>query len=258
MLRNKRQDTILQYLKDTRLASVKDIVKIADASEATIRRDLNTLEEQGKIERVHGGARLLPVDGERQEFMNELPFDYRKGHLIEKKRRIAQAAASLCEDGETIMIDGGSTTYQMVDFLKEKKLQIITNSFAIAEFLNKYSQNTITIIGGMIYHNSQLILNPFTYKEFLSNYYASRLFMGVGGIDSKGASNTEMLLIQTERVMIQQSKELIIMCDSSKFEKHANIFLCDFNSIGTIITDSDIKPEHETMILEKKIRLILV
>lgn len=67
-----------------------------------------------------------------------------------------------------------------------------------------------------------------------------------------------MLLIQTERVMIQQSKELIILCDSSKFEKHANLFLCDFNSISTIITDSGIKPEHESMIQEEGIRLIVV
>ena len=257
MISQERHHRIIQYLQENRYASLHDIVALVNASEATVRRDFNSLEEAGILRRVHGGVELANEE-KAPPFFQEPPFEHRKIQLAETKRAIAREAAGLCSNDETIMIDGGSTTYYLAEFLREKRLQIITNSFAIAEELISRSSNRIIILGGMIYRNSRLILNPFDFEHFLGHYYAAKLFMGVGGIDENGASNTEMLLIETERAMIKQCKRLIIMCDSSKFSRQGNLFLCGFDSIDTIITDSGIPDDYRDMLLSKGIRLQIV
>ena len=128
MLDRERQETILRLVKQNTFASIHDIVELVNVSEATVRRDLDRLEASGYIRRVRGGAEATEELKSREPVSHELPFEYRKGIMHEKKRLIAKQAASMCTDGETIIIDGGSTTYQMVEFLTPLKLKIITNS----------------------------------------------------------------------------------------------------------------------------------
>ncbi len=250
MLDRERQAAIQRILAADGFASIHDIAETVKTSLATVRRDLAKMEEQGIIRRVRGGAELLKQEGEKTPFAGELPFEYRKGLMSEKKRLIAKKAASLCEEGETIIIDGGSTTFHMAEYLRSARLQIITNSFAMAEFLIRNSDNKVIIPGGMVYPESQLILDPFEHSV-LKNYYASKAFMGVGGIDELGATNTNMLIIRMEREMIEHSKQVIILADSSKFSKRGTLMLCGFERISMIITDQGI-PEESRVMLEKK------
>jgi len=222
-----------------------------------VRRDLAKLETAGKLRRIRGGAELAEAPADSVEPTAQLPFEYRKGILLEKKRLIAHKAASLCSDGETVIIDGGSTTFQMVEFLREARLKIITNSFAIAEVLIKHSQNTVILNGGIVYPDSQLILDPFQ-EEGFRNYSATKVFMGVYGIDELGATNTDMLLIKTERAMIERGRELIVLADSSKFNRRGNLMLCGFEKIGTIITDRGISEKQREMVLAKGVNLVSV
>ncbi len=154
------------------------------------------------------------------------------------------------------MIDGGSTTYQMVEFLKETRLQVITNSFAIAENLVGHSQNDVILNGGMIYRDSKLVLDPLQDNIF-RHYYATRVFMGVYGLDELGATNTDLLLIQTERAMIENARELVILADSSKFGRRGSLMLCSFERIHTIITDSGISDEQRRLVEARGVRLIV-
>jgi len=257
MLEPERHELILRILLQGRFASVSEIADLVHCSEATVRRDLAKLEAAGKLHRVHGGAELAKTVGDISEPTAQLPFEYRKGILLEKKRLIARKAASLCTDDDTVIIDGGSTTFQMVEFLRETRLKIITNSFAIAEVLLKHSQNTVILNGGIVYPDSQLILDPFQ-EEGFRNYSATKVFMGVYGIDELGAANTDMLLIKTERAMIERGKELIILADSSKFNRRGNLLLCGFDKISTIITDRGISEQQREMMLAKGVELILV
>jgi len=255
MLEAERHELILRVLRQGRFASVSDITELLHCSEATVRRDLVKLEAASKLNRVRGGAELA-TDEEAQPTA-QLPFEYRKGILLEKKRLIARRAASLCSDEETVIIDGGSTTFQMVEFLGETRLKIITNSFAIAEVLVKHSHNTVILNGGIVYPDSQLVLDPFQ-EEGFRNYSATKVFMGVYGIDELGATNTDTLLIKTERAMIGRGKELIILADSSKFNRRGNLFLCGFSQIHTIITDSGISQQQREMVPAKNVELIVV
>ncbi|HTP58760.1 MAG TPA: DeoR/GlpR family DNA-binding transcription regulator, partial [Spirochaetia bacterium] len=143
MLSEERRELILRLLRRERLATIADIARAAFSSPATIRRDLAQLSREGLIRRVRGGAEIVAA----RDNAVEPPLEYRKGVHMEKKRFIAKAAAGMCQDGETIMIDGGSTTFPMAEFLRERELRIITNSFAIAAALVPRSKCTV-IVGG--------------------------------------------------------------------------------------------------------------
>ena len=258
MLSAERHESILRVLRNGQFASVAEITELLQCSEATIRRDLARLESEGRLRRVRGGAERIELPQDFQPQSMQLPFEYRKGILLEKKRLIGRKAASLCTEGETVIIDGGSTTFQMVEFLLETRLKIITNSFAIAEVLVKRSRNTVILNGGIVYPDSQMILDPF-HDETFKNYPATKVFMGAYGIDEMGATNADTLLvIRTERAMIEQGKELIILVDSSKFNRRGNLFLCGFDKISTIITDNGISAEQREMVRSHGVELIVV
>jgi len=260
MLEKERQKTILRIMKQNQFVTVKEMVSLLSISEATIRRDFTTMTRQGFIRRLRGGAEYIESPQDVCSVPPRLPeysFDVRKGILAEKKRMIAKKAVSLISENETIIIDGGSTTYYMVEYLKALKVRIITNSFAIAEELIKNSENSVIILGGIIYPDSRIILNPFE-NSILNKYYASKVFMGVNGIDENGTTNSDPLLIQTEKEMIASGKELILLADSSKFSNRGNLFLCGFEKIHTIITDSAIPESLAEMLRSKNIRLIVV
>ncbi len=163
----------------------------------------------------------------------------------------------MCLRGETIIIDGGSTTYRMVEFLTPLKLKIITNSFAIAEYLVKHSENSVYLPGGIIFPESQLILDPFD-EDMYRNFRASKVFMGVGGIGTQGVTNKAINLIRVERLMIDQADKLIILADSSKFETAGDLLLCGFDRIAVIITDSGIPEEAKGLLKAHDVEVVIV
>ncbi len=259
MIKREREENIINYLKRNTFASIHDIVEITESSEATIRRDLSDIEKKGRIHRIRGGAELSKKEKDKYEENKfiELPFQYRKEILHTIKKKIAQTAVSFIEEEDTIIIDGGSTTYHMVEFLKNSKLTIITNSFAVANFLVSYGKSKIILPEGVIYPESSLILNPLNQNPF-SNYHAKKVFIGVGGINKNIITNTEINLIQTQRSMIDHAEEVIILTDSSKFGKAESLFLCNIERVSKIITDSSIDSEYLEAIQEKGVQVIIV
>jgi DeoR family ulaG and ulaABCDEF operon transcriptional repressor len=257
MIEAERHELILRILRQDRFASLSDLTELLRCSEATARRDLAKLERRGKLRRIRGGAESADTAPDQSKNTPQLPFEYRKGIRLEYKRLIARKAVSLCSAGETVIIDGGSTTFQMAEFLRDAQLKIITNSFAIAETLIKHSRNTVILNGGIVYPESQLILDPFQ-EEGFRNYTATKAFMGAYGIDEMGATNTDMLLIKTERAMIERARDLIILVDSSKFNRRGNLMLCGLEKISTIITDRGITEQQREMLIAKGVRVILV
>jgi DeoR family ulaG and ulaABCDEF operon transcriptional repressor len=267
MLEGERHRIINNLLSLKGFVRVGDLVDRTGVSEATIRRDLTRMEKEGLLRRVHGGAELSPAAGGqrtgkapgRQEVDGsgfELPLESRKNLHVREKGRIAAAAVSLIEDGETIIIDGGSTTFHMLESLMSKQLTVITNSFAMAGFLVKNSRSQVIVPEGMIYPDSQLILSPFE-TAVLQNYSASKVFMGAEGIDAKGITNTNALLIQAERAMIERASELIILADSSKFHRHGHLRLCGFDKVSIIITDAGIDTDSKQTAEAAGVKIII-
>ncbi len=175
MYESERHRIILSAIQEKPVVTVQDIAELTDASEATIRRDIASLHVQGKLRRVRGGAEAVhpPQLGN----LAARPFRVSESVNIDKKRAIARKAVDLCEEGDAIIINGGTTTFQMVHFMSARRLQVMTNSFAIAEHLVKHSKCNVSVPGGAIYRDQSLILSPFE-NDAIRNFYARRIFIG--------------------------------------------------------------------------------
>ena len=144
----------------------------------------------------------------------------------------------------------------MVHFLAEKRLQVLTNSFPIAENLVKHTRNTVMVPGGAIYREQGVILSPFE-NDVTQNFFARRMFMGAQGIGRLGIMERDPLLIQAERKLIDQAEELVVLADSSKFAQRSSLILCPLDRVGTIVTDDGIDDETAAMIEDAGVRLIV-
>ncbi|SFL62682.1 transcriptional regulator, DeoR family [Loktanella salsilacus] len=234
--------------------TVVDLCSLTGASEATVRRDIATLHMQKKLRRVRGGAEAMTP----QTFtgLAGRPFALNETINIAAKQAIARAAVDLCDDGEPIIINGGTTTFQMVHPLASKRMQVFTNSFPIAEHLLKHSRNTIMLSGGAIYREQNIILSPFD-NDVTRNFYARRMFMGAQGLGPLGLMEADPLLIQAEQKLIGQADELIVLVDSSKFANRSSLLLCPLNRIDTVITDDRITDRDAAMLEAADVTLIV-
>jgi DeoR family ulaG and ulaABCDEF operon transcriptional repressor len=254
MHEKERHRVILSAVQDKPIITVQEMVEMTGSSEATIRRDIATLHVQKKLRRVRGGAESIHPP--QHSGLVGRPFSVNETINIAQKRAIAIEAVELCEDGEAIIINGGTTTFQMVYPLAKKRMQIFTNSFPIAEHLLKHSKNTIMLPGGTIYREQNIILSPFE-NDVTRNFYARRMFMGAQGIGPLGLMEADPLLIQAEQKLIDQADELIVLVDSSKFKKRSSLILCPLERISAVITDEGIDDQTTAMLKAAGIKLIV-
>ncbi|MCK7611730.1 DeoR/GlpR family DNA-binding transcription regulator [Roseibium sediminicola] len=254
MHEKERHRIILSAVQDRPVVTVQELVALTDSSEATIRRDIAQLHVQKKLRRVRGGAESMHPP----QFVGLAgrPFSVNETINIAQKRAIAQKAVELCEDGDAIIVNGGTTTFQMVHPLATKRCQVFTNSFPIAEHLLKNSKNTIMLSGGVIYREQNIILSPFD-NDVTRNFYAKRMFMGAQGLGPLGLMEADPLLIQAEQKLIGQADELVVLVDSSKFSARSSLILCPLERITTVITDDGIPDSAAKMLEQADIDLIV-
>jgi DeoR family ulaG and ulaABCDEF operon transcriptional repressor len=254
MHEKERHNVILSAVQDRPVATVADFCAMTGASEATVRRDINTLHTQKRLRRVRGGAEALTPP----QFVGLAGRTFAVNETMRgpEKQAIARAAVDLCDDGDAIIINGGTTTFQMVHPLAMRRLQIFTNSFPIAEHLLKNSKNTIMLSGGVIYREQNIILSPFE-NDVTRNFAATRMFMGAQGLGPLGLMEGDPLLIQAEQKLIGQADELVVLVDSSKFEQRSSLVLCPLNRIDVVITDDGISDRAAAMLEAAEIKLIV-
>ncbi|MCT7377026.1 DeoR/GlpR family DNA-binding transcription regulator [Chelativorans salis] len=254
MHEKERHRIILSAIQEKPVATVQEMVDLTGASEATIRRDIAALHMQQKLKRVRGGAeantppQVIGLAGR--------PFKVNETLNVDKKRAIAREAVDLCSDGEPIIINGGTTTFQMVHFLASRRMPILTNSFVIAEHLLKHSKNTVVLPGGTIYREQNIVLSPFD-NDVTANFYARRMFMGAQGLGPLGLMEGDPLLIQAEQKLINQADELVVLADSSKFRQRSSLILCGLERIATVITDEGVTDREAKMLEALGISLIV-
>jgi DeoR family ulaG and ulaABCDEF operon transcriptional repressor len=209
---------------------------------------------QKKLRRVRGGAEAITPP----QFVGLAgrPFSVNQAIHIKEKEAIARAAVELCDDGDPIIINGGTTTFQMVHPLASRRLSVFTNSFSIAEHLLKHSKNTIMLSGGTIYREQNIILSPFD-NDVTRNFYAKKMFMGVQGLGPLGLMEADPLIIQAEQKLLGQADELVVLADSSKFENRSSLVLCPLSRITTVITDERVSDKTASMLEAVDVNLIV-
>lgn len=254
MLETERHRIILSAVQERPVITVAEICGLTGASEATVRRDISQLHLAKKLRRVRGGAEAISPP----QFVgiNARPFAVNQTINIAQKRAIAQAAVELCADGDAIIINGGTTTFQMVHPLTTKRLQVFTNSFPIAEHLLKHSKNTVLVPAGAIYREQNIILSPFD-TDGSGHFYARRMFMGCRGLGPLGLMEGDPLLVQAEQKLIGQADELVVLADSTKFTQRSSLLLCPLARIHTVITDEGIDDKTAKMLESSDIQVIV-
>src|ERR1044072_5742832 len=211
-----REKLILAAIRPNGFISYRELETRLDASPATIRRDLARLDERGAITRVHGGAKL--PDGQTEGALR-LPaprFARAIPQPLPAKRAIGRAAAELCEPGEGIMVDGGTTTLQMCPHLEGLGLQILTNSLHIVNALLPQAGTRILIPSGSVFREQNIILAP-SGEDSMPRFHAPKLFMGAAAVGPRGVMQQDVILVAAERRLIDRAEQVILLVDSSKF-----------------------------------------
>ena len=256
MVNHKRRKRLLKLLAEHNTASVPQLVDWLSASPATVRRDISWLAARSLLTRTRGGAANLEQK-KRSFTLTSETFQHNIQCYAERKRAIARHAAGMCTEGETIIINGGTTTFMMAEFLVDQHLKILTNSFLMAERLLMSSENEIILPGGKVYREQNVILSPFD-NDISQHHYAGKMFMGVYGLSMLGLMEADPLLIQAEKRLISQAEELIVLADSSKFARKAGLILCGLNRVSCVITDTGASDAAVQMLEQSGVKVLAV
>jgi len=256
-----REALILEALSPTGFVSYRDLESLLDASPATIRRDLSRLEDIGRLTRVHGGAKLAEgSDGARSQpafQLNGTPFNQSITLNLAAKSAIGRAAAELCQPGEGVMIDGGTTTLQMCPHLAGLNLQVLTNSLHIVNALLPLEDTRILVPSGAVFREQNIILAA-AGEESMPRFHAPKLFMGAAAVGPQGVMQADVVLVAAERRLIDRAEQVILLVDSSKFAISSGAIVCGLDEVDTLITDDGISAEDAAMIRASGVRLIAV
>ncbi|QDS92811.1 HTH-type transcriptional regulator UlaR [Roseimaritima multifibrata] len=231
-----RRQELRRTLQAHGFVALGDLAERMGVSESTVRRDLDYLEEQGDAKRTHGGV-----------FWTGSPtsmrlFETREDSHWQRKRVIAAAAAKLVSDHETILLDGGSTTYELARQLVGRPLQVVTNSLPVANLFAASEASDLVLIGGCVDHRTGVAIGPFA-NQMLGKLNVSQAFLSVAGIDPRGFYNSNLLLVETEQAMIASADRSIVVADSSKFGRASLSRLCGLGEVSCIVTDKKLAPE---------------
>ena len=231
MFEPERLEQILTILRRTQTATVKHLAQQLYVSEATVRRDLNELERRGFISRIHGGAVL--TDGANRE----VPLFLREQQNTESKRIIAAKAAQHLCDGQVIFLDASSTVmYLIPHFERFQNLTIITNGLKTSQELRSLKHN-VYCTGGLMLHNSLAYIGDFA-ADFIRNFNADVFFFSSLGVSEDGKiTDASAEETNIRRVMLEQSRKHIFLCDSSKHGKTYCYNLCSISQTDDYISD---------------------
>lgn len=252
MLREERKRKISDFIEEKKKATVAELSKLFGVSESTIRRDLEELDEQGVIQRAHGGAVVV------ERSAPEPPVVHRMVESDEEKRRIGQAAAQLVQDGEVIFLGSGTTTLEVARNLEGKNnLTVITNALNIANQLAGKQNITVIVIGGLLRHSELSLIGHIT-EQALKELRADKVIMGMRAISiEEGLTNDYLPETMTDRAIISFAPEIIVVADHSKFGKVSTTLVAPISSVHKIITDNGISPQQLETLRQAGVEVIV-
>lgn len=261
MYSHDRWNGIVDALDKNRVTSVKVLSERLQVSPATIRRDLSALHELGRLRRVRGGAIQVRGNGAQTPSSGDLvgqgPFSETQIERREVKRAIGAKAVELCAPDDTMIIDGGSTTYMFARRLPNEPFRVMTTSLPILQHLLEKNEVRILTPGGEVFRAQNIILSPYD-EGILRNFSASRIFIGAQAITRQGLMQSDPLLVQSERSLMERAEEVIVLADSSKFTSSAPLSACPLERIDRVITDSGVPPRAIAMLESAGVAVTIV
>jgi DeoR/GlpR family transcriptional regulator of sugar metabolism len=254
MLADERRTLILKKLNENRYVQVSDLAEEFDVTTVTIRRDLDEMEEDGLCIRKRGGAiRVNPG------VSMEMPYNIKQHEMVDEKERIAQQALEFIEDGDTIILDAGSTTYALALLLNTKvQITVVTNDLKIAVKLAENPKINLICTGGTARTSVYSLQGSMT-LSFLKDIKVDSTFLGADAVHLDGViSNVNIEEVAIKKAMIQAADQTVLMTDSSKFGKSGFYKVCDLENVDVIITDDGISDDVREMVESQDIKVIIV
>lgn len=238
-------------LESQEFVDLETLTRELEASESSVRRDLASLEAEGVLKRVYGGAMAAQASSSHL-----LDFAWQSSRMREEKQRIANLAAGLIEDGQTVLLDGGSTVALVARELTNRALHVMTNSLPIAEIFADARQTEVTLTGGYLYPRLRVMVGPLC-EQMLGAVSADVLIMGMGGVTEAGFSNNNTLVVGPERRMIEVSRKVIVVADHTKFGRAAMIPLAPLNVADVVVSDTALEPRYGKMLEASEVQVLL-
>jgi DeoR family ulaG and ulaABCDEF operon transcriptional repressor len=254
MIEAERHRLIAKIVNERSVVGIGDLLELVGASEATLRRDINAMAEQGLLRRIRGGAESL--NPRHEAHLVGMPFQISMGIGTAQKRAIAAAAAKLIKEGESIIINGGTTTYALVEFLADMHLDVLTNSIPIVTKLLATSRNRVTLPGGTIYREQNIVLSPYE-SDTIEHFWGQKLFTGCYGLNRFGMMEADPLIVQAQRKLLKRADELVVMADSRKLRQQSSMIVAPLERISTLITDDGAKQEELELFRQAGVKVIV-
>ena len=237
-------------VRQERFATLPALARMLDVSESTVRRDIGQLEKSGDVRRIHGG---VLYSGKSPKLPH---FDQAQSTQWEAKRAIARLAATLIEDGEAVLFDGGSTTYEVARLLVGRPLHVVTTSLPVANLFAADPASDLVMVGGNICPRSGVAQGPYA-DRMLGALRVRKTVFSVAGIDDEGFFNNNLLLVETEKAMMRAADEVIVVADSTKFGRRSLTHVCRLGDIHRLVVDEGISDAWRAKIEAAGVRLLV-
>lgn len=234
MLAGERRNRILELLKANQVISVSELCNELEASEATIRRDLTLLENEGKLERTHGGALFSDNKLNIEDKVNQ-----RETMAIAEKSEIAAQAFKLIEDHDSIILDAGTSTLELAKLIGQSRLHlsVITNSTIVFSALADNPNLDLIMIGGKVRANTLAVVGS-TAVDMLNRFHVDKAFLGTNGLTvDSGLTTSDLDEAAVKRTMLTVARQRIVLADHTKFNKVYMSQIAPLSMVDYIVTD---------------------
>jgi DeoR family fructose operon transcriptional repressor len=248
---HERRSRLLDMIRIRGFAALEELVRELGVSESTVRRDLDALEEQGSAKRTHGGVLYSGGMPRLAEFDERQPANWAA------KRAIAARAAELIGDGETVLLDGGTTTYEVARLLVGRSLQVVTNSLPVANLFASEARTDLVLLGGYVSPRTGVCLGPYA-NELLGRLHVTTTVLSAAGIAEEGLFNAHLLLAETEQAMLRAAGRVIVVADSSKFGRKSLTLVSGLEAIDVVVSDDGLAESWRKAIAAAGAELVVV
>ncbi|WP_172255732.1 DeoR/GlpR family DNA-binding transcription regulator [Saccharibacillus deserti] len=248
MIKSQRINQIKEYVFEHESVSLEELVEHFGVSMNTIRRDVKDLVDSGVLRKVYGGVSV--------NHSTLIVFDERKDRNLTKKQEIGRLAAQFVEDGDVVFIDSGTTTLEILPYISQKQLTVVTNNFDFIHQAKPYPGLTIFSTGGMFERKTDSFVG-FQSIELLKKYNINKAFVASTGISlTNGVTNSSPLETDLKSMVVQKSLNVFLMIDDSKFDKYALTTYCSLSDIDYLVTNSMPSDAYAQYAREHRIKIV--
>lgn len=252
MFAEERKEIIYNVLLEKKRVTIKELTQLLQVSGTTVRVYLSEMEKTGKIIRTHGGAMLG-----REETIHNDKIEYRRGKNKTEKKEIAMRAREFIEEGDSILIDAGTTGLELAKLLKEMRhITVVTNDLRVALELQENPNITVVILGGTVRNGYECTVGIGT-TNMIRHYSIDKVFIGANAVSlKKGLMTFDMECALTKEAMKQSGQTILLLCDSSKIGRKSTYGFASLGEIDYLITDENISEENKTEIEKAGVKVV--